>query len=101
VSDNSFSNEFFDRWEHLISSVEISDVPIRFIKEVSAIFNDGQSHRFDINTMLSKGMEFSDIETIIENYLEVFSNEIECVDFHLNVSAIAKEVENHTNKLLD
>jgi hypothetical protein len=101
VPDNSFSDEFFDRWEHLISDLEISDVPIRFIKAVSATFKDGQSHVFDINTILSKGIDFPEIEVMIEDYLEVFSDDIECVDFHLNVSAIAEEVEGKTNRLLD
>jgi hypothetical protein len=101
VPDNNFSDEFFNRWEHLISSVEISDVPIRFIKSISASFNDGQSHSFDIKVMLERGMEFSEIEMLIETYLEMYADDIECVDFHLNISAIAEEVETETNRLLD
>jgi hypothetical protein len=101
VSDTNFSDEFFNRWEHLISSVEISDVPIRFIKSINASFSDGQSHSFDIKVMLEKGMEFQEIETLIEAYLELNADDIDCVDFHLNITAIAEEVETETNKLLD
>ena len=101
MSDNSFSTEFFERWEHLISSVEISDVPLRFIKSINATFKDGQSHVFEIAAILERGKDFPEIEAMIENYLEVFDEEIDCVDFHLNVSAIAEEVEGKTNKLLD
>jgi hypothetical protein len=101
VSDINFSDEFFNRWEHLISSVEILDVPIRFIKSIIASFNDGQSHSFDIKIMLERGMEFQEIESLIETYLELHADDIDCVDFHLNVSAIAEEVETKTNRLLD
>ena len=98
---DSFSDEFFDRWEHLISSVEISDVPIRFIKKIDAKFKDGQNHSFDVTTMLENGYEYPDIELVIESYLDAHDELIECVDFHLNISAIAEEVESKTNNLLD
>ena len=98
---SNFSDEFFNRWEHLISSVEISDVPIRFIKKIDAKFQDGQLHSFDVTTMLENGYEYADIETVIENYLDAHDELIECVDFHLNISAIAEEVETKTNELLD
>ena len=101
MSDNSFSDDFFDRWEHLISSVEISDVPIRFIKQVNAIMKDGTSHAFDVKNMLSKGLDYQEVEHLIEVYLDQHDDEIESVDFHLNINAIADEVETHTNKLLD
>jgi hypothetical protein len=98
---DSFSDEFFDRWEHLISSVEISDVPIRFIKRIDAKFEDGQLHSFDVATMLANGYEYTEIETVIESYLDAHDELIDCVDFHLNISAIAEEVESKTNELLD
>lgn len=51
--------------------------------------------------MLERGMEFSEIEMLIETYLEMYADDIDCVDFHLNISAIAEEVEIETNRLLD
>lgn len=98
---SNFSIEFFDRWEHLISDMEISDVPIRFIKAINANFQNGTKHSFEIDAMISKGIDYPEIETLVENYLEMHSDEIECVDFHLNINAIADEVETKTNRLLD
>ena len=51
--------------------------------------------------MIKKGIDYPEIEAIIENYLELHDEDIECVDFHLNINAIADEVETKTNKLLD
>ena len=97
----NFSVEFFDKWEHLISDMEISDVPIRFIKAINANFDNGTKHSFEIEAMMKKGIDFPEIEALVEEYLEEYADEIECVDFHLNLTAIAEEVENKTNKLLD
>ena len=51
--------------------------------------------------MVNKGIDFPEIEALVESYLEEHADNIECVDFHLNISAIAEEVENKTNQLLD
>jgi hypothetical protein len=97
----NFSVEFFDRWEHLISDMEISDVPIRFIKSINANLKNGAIHSFEIDAMIKKGIDYPEIETLVENYLGMHDEDIECVDFHLNINAIADEVETKTNKLLD
>jgi hypothetical protein len=98
---SNFSVEFFDRWEHLISDMEISDVPIRFIKAINASLKNGALHSFEVETMIKKGIDYPEIEAIVESYLMAHDDDIECVDFHLNISAIANEVETKTNRLLD
>jgi hypothetical protein len=42
-----------------------------------------------------------DIESHIEDFLDIHDDDIDCVDFHINLTAIADEVEPRTNKLLD
>ena len=101
MPDFGFSEEFYDRWKSLISTVEISEVPMRFIKEVSIKLDTGETHSFDINLMLERGYESDQLEEIIEEYLDSHDDLIVCVDFHLNLTAIAEEVEPKTQKLLD
>jgi hypothetical protein len=96
-----FSDEFYDRWEHLISTIEISDVPMRFIREVEVTFRNGDKTHFDITAMISNGNKPQLIETKIEEYLEHNDPDIERVDFHINIPAVATEIERKTNKLLD
>jgi hypothetical protein len=96
-----FSDEFYDRWEHLLSTVEIVDVPMRFIKEVEVTFNSGDKTCFDISSMISNGNKPQKIENKIEDYLQSNDHDIERVDFHINIPAVATEIERKTNKLLD
>jgi hypothetical protein len=100
VPEDKFSDEFYERWDHLISDVEITDVPMRFIKEVNILFNDGNTVVFDVQQML-----LNDNPALIEECIEVFLDEqagdIMTVDFHINVGALASEVETKTNRLLD
>lgn len=96
-----FSDEFYDRWEHLLSTVEIVDVPMRFIKEVEVTFNSGDTTCFDITAMISNGNKPQLIENKIEEYLQSNDLDIRQVDFHINIPAVATEIERKTNKLLD
>ena len=43
--------------------------------------------------MLSKGLNYQEVEHLIELYLDQHDEQIESVDFHLNINAIADEVE--------
>ena len=96
-----FSDEFYDRWEHLLSTVEIVDVPMRFIKEVEVTFKSGDTTCFDITAMISNGNKPQLIENKIEEYLQNNDPDIKQVDFHINIPAVATEIERKTNKLLD
>ena len=98
---DSFSDEFYDRWEHLISTVEISEVPMRFIREVSVTFNNDDTTIFDVTHMLNSGHAIELIEETIESFLEQYDSEIEQVDFHINLTALAEEVDYKTQRILD
>ena len=100
MPEDKFSDEFYERWDHLISDVEITDVPMRFIKEVNILFNDGNTVVFDVQQMLLNDKP-GDIEECIEVFLDDQAEDIQTVDFHINVGALASEVETKTNRLLD
>ena len=100
-NNTKFSDEFYEQWEHLISTVEISEVPMRFIKEVCVKLDTGETHSFDIGLMLNRGYDPETLEEIVQEYLDAHDDLIDVVDFHLNLPAIAEEVESKTNELLD
>jgi hypothetical protein len=96
-----FSSEFYERWEHLLSTVDISDVPMRFIREVEVTFISGDQTLFDVTAMLVAGNKPQLIEQKVEDYLSENDERIDHVNFHINISAVATEIEKKTNKLLD
>ena len=74
---------------------------MRFIREVEVTFHNGDKTCFDITAMISNGNKPQIIENKIEVYLKTNDPDIQRVDFHINIPAVATEIESKTNKLLD
>lgn len=85
----------------MISDVEITDVPLRFISEVVVFFHNGENMEFDITEMLNSPFPVEHIEEEIETFLSDNDKYIHNVDFHINIPAVANEIETKTSKLLD
>jgi len=100
VSNQKFSQEFYERWEHLLSTVEISDVPIEYISEIVVVFENDNTTVFDVTAMLASGAKPKHIEAQIEDFLSDHDHEIDHVNFHINIPVIATEVHAKTKKLL-
>lgn len=101
MPEPSFSDDFLNKWEHLINDIEITDVPLRFISEVVVFFHNGDQMEFDIKEMLQSPFPVAHIEEEIETFLSENDRYIDNVDFHINIPAVATEIETKTNKLLD
>ena len=101
MPEPSFSDDFLNKWEHLINDIEITDVPLRFISEVVVFFHNGDQMEFDIKEMLRSPFPVAHIEEEIETFLSENDRYIDNVDFHINIPAVATEIETKTNKLLD
>lgn len=100
MPNQKFSQEFYDKWEHLLSTVEISDVPIEYISEIVVVFENDNTTVFDITAMLAASAKPKHIEAQIEEFLSDHDNEIDHVNFHINIPVIATEVHAKTKKLL-
>ena len=83
-----------------MSDIEISEVPMRFIKEVNVVFDNNDETIFDVVDLIQNGYAVEDIERTIENFLEVHDENIGRVDFHINLPALAEEVDAKTHRLL-
>ena len=73
---------------------------MRFIREVSIEFDNNETTIFDIQHMLDHGYDVRLIEETVENFLEEHDDIISQVDFHINIPALAEEVDAKTNRLL-
>lgn len=74
---------------------------MRFIREVSVQFSSKETTIFDVQHMMLMGGNPQEIETEIELFLYDNDEDIDSVDFHINITALATEVEHKTNRLLD
>jgi hypothetical protein len=96
----SSADEFKSRWENIIAEAEISEVPFSFLNEIQFHFEDGTTHSFNILDLL-KIMTLEEIEQKIRFFLSEFDqDEIDSIDFHINIEAVAEVVDEKTKGLL-
>ena len=95
-----FSDEFLERWEHIIDDVDITDVPLECIKKVIVKLHGKRQRTINLALLRRQGLEFDEIETILTRTLTELGDAVRDVDFILDVGAIATIVQPETDKLL-
>jgi hypothetical protein len=98
--DAMLSEEFYSRWEHLIEDVEIKSIPLRLLSEIEVTLDGGVMTTFMIPIMMQQGLSVHDVEKIIAEFLDDNDDNVEKVEFNINIPALAKEVGNRTDGLL-
>lgn len=95
-----FSDEFLDRWEHIINEVSMTEVPLECLKKV-VIKIDGRKQRtINLKTLRSQGLDTDEIEIVLNRTLTELGDAVRDVDFVVDVSAVATLVQPETDKLL-
>ena len=95
-----FSDEFLDRWEHIINEVSMTEVPLECIKKV-VIKIDGRKQRtINLKTLRRQGLDTDEIEIVLNRTLTELGDTVRDVDFVVDVSAVANMVQPETDKLL-
>jgi len=102
TEDNELDPEegFHKKWETLLAELDISSIPVNYLKEVNIIMSDGSIENFNIKDLTDKGLSVDEIEELMEDFMDQFDDNIDSLDFHLNLEAIANEVDEKTKKLL-
>ena len=95
-----FSDEFIERWEHIIDEVDITDVPLECMKKVIVKLHGKRQRTINLALLRRQGLEFDEIETILTRTLTELGDAVRDVDFILDVGAIATLVQPETDKLL-
>lgn len=94
-----FSDDFYDRWHHLLEDIDMSEVPLKFVREITVHLEDESTVTFDILTMLARKTPVAKIEASIEQFLMEHNNEVENIHFHINVEELASTVTKKVDKL--
>jgi hypothetical protein len=101
VSDNIFSDEFYNRWHHLLEDIDITDIPLSFVSEITVNMKNDEVVIFDITTMKSQKMLPKQIEIIVETFLQENDEDVGNIEFRINVKKVADTVTKQVSKLLD
>ena len=95
-SDDGFRN----KWESIVADSDISSIPVDYLKAVEIKMFDGSTEYFNIKDLLAKDLSIDEIETMMEEFINQFDDNIDSLDFHLNLEALADEVGEKTKRLL-
>lgn len=99
MSDN-FSKEFYERWSHLLSDIDMDTVPLRFVEKITIKLENDEVVVFHIAELLEKQVPVKKIEKQLQKFLDKNVETHDGVDFHLNVKAVAETVTKKVSKIL-
>ena len=95
-----FSEEFVEKWEHIIRDVDITEVPMECLKKVVIRLGGRKQKTINIQLLKRKGFDFDEIELMINRTLNELDHTIEDVEFVVDVEMVAGIVQPATDKLL-
>ena len=99
-----FSDEFLLKWEHIISEVTKTEVPLECIKKVVIKLDgslDGRRQRtLNLATLRRQGLDLEELEIVLTRTLLELGDTVRDIDFVVDVTEVAKLIQPETDKLL-
>lgn len=95
-----FSDDFITQWEHILSDVTTTDIPIECIKKIVIRLEGKKQKTVNLSTLRKQGLDWDEIETVVSRTLTGFGDSVHNVEFVLDIAAIAELVQPETDKLL-
>ena len=95
-----FSDEFLDKWEHLVAEVNKTEVPLECIKKVIVRLEGKKQRTINLHVLRKQGLDFEEIEMVLTRTLAEFGDQVRDLDFVIDITAVAEIVQPETDKLL-
>ena len=95
-----FSEDFLDKWEHIISEVNKTDIPLGCIKKVIIRLYGRKQKTINLATLKQQGLDLEEVELVVTRTLTELGDEVRDVDFVIDITEVAKLVQPETDKLL-
>ena len=96
-----FSDEFLDKWEHIINEVQMTEVPLECIKKVVIRLQDKKQKTVNLATLRKQGLDIDEIEIVLTRTLTEIGNQVRDVDFVVDAGLVAEMVQPENDKLLN
>ena len=94
------SDEFLEQWDHIISAVDKTEVPLECINKVIIRLKGGRQKTINIHTLIKQGLEMTEVESMLTRFFAENDDQIRDVDLVVDVHAVASLVQPETDKLL-
>jgi hypothetical protein len=97
----SFSDEFLNKWEHIINGVDVTEVPLECIKKIVIGLQGGRRRTVNLQRLRARGLDYDAIETVLERTLSELGEDVRGTEFIVDVEAVATIVQIETDKILN
>ena len=87
-------------WERLLEDVEKHKIPVEFLQKLVLRLKNRKQKTINIEKFLRQGLDSETVEIIVGKLLEEYAEDIQSIDFILNIERIAEAVQPETDKLL-
>ena len=94
------SPEVFEKWEHIVSGVEKTKIPVEFIKKLVLKLSGRRQKTINIQLLLKQGLDVDEIEEVVSRKLQEYDDDMVCIEFILDIQGIADIVQPETDKIL-
>ena len=85
-----FSNEFLNKWEHIIEEVNKTEIPLECIKKVIIRLHGKKQRTINLATLKKQGLDMDELEIVLTRTLTELGDEVKDIDFVVDVSEVAK-----------
>jgi len=96
-----FSDEFLDKWEHIINEVQMTEVPLECIKKVVIRLQDKKQKTVNLATLRKQGLDIDEIEIVLTRTLTEIGDQVRDIDFVVDAGLVAEMIQPETDKLLN
>jgi hypothetical protein len=94
------SEEFLAKWDHIISEVEKTQVPLKCINKMVIRIVGGKQKTINLARLRKDGLDDDEIEEIMNRNIFVLGDLVNNIDFILDVNTVAGIIQPATDKLL-
>jgi hypothetical protein len=94
------SEEFLAKWDHIISEVEKTQVPLKCINKMVIRIAGGRQKTINLSRLRRDGLDDDEIEEIMNRNIFVLGESVNNIDFILDVNTVAGIIQPATDKLL-
>ena len=94
------SDEFLEQWDHIISGVDKTEVPLECINKIVIRLQGGRQKTINLARLKRDGFDLEEIESYLTRNLIELGDLVRDIDFLVDVNAVARLVQPETDKLL-
>ena len=94
------SDEFLSQWDHIISGVDKTEIPLECINKIVIRLQGGRQKTINLARLRRDGFDLEEIESYLTRNLIELGDLVRDIDFLVDVNAVAKLVQPETDRLL-